>query len=173
MEEKKRGRPRVNRHNPYYEWEPDFVSCELSIREFGHSKGLTETRLGGLYTHVRENKWLEKRERYFQKAREKFMDKAPETLANKWVEQRRLVSDLHKQLARASKKLKDEEDKEAIAEIVKKIADSLDTLVKTESFMDGGPTERTENKNLNLHVEISAALKERDAKFGISEEPAA
>lgn len=160
---------RVYNNNHYHAWESEFISCELTIRRFGINKGLVDSSLGTLYNYAKNNNWLEKREKYFAKAKEKFMEKAPSITADKWMEQRRLVSDLHKQLVRATKKLDGEEDKEVIARIAKQIADTVDSLVKTESFMSGGPTDRTESKNLNLHASITDALKARDEKYGITE----
>ena len=155
---------------PYREWELDFISCDLNYVQFGELKGMAREEIFALNAYAKKHNWLEKRERFFEKARERFMAKAPDVVADKWVEQRGLVSSLYRHLKRSSEKLIQEEDPAIMARIAKDIASTIDTLVKTESFMGGGPTERVENKNLNLHGQFMDAVRERDKQRGIGGE---
>ena len=160
---------RKYKHHPYREWEIEFIGCDKTINEFGASKGLDNNTVGSFYRYAKAQKWEERRQEFFDKARERFLAKAPEVVADKWVEYRGSVSNLHKQLQRVIQKLSEEESPEVIAKLAKSAAETVDVLIKSDSFMAGGPTDRTESRSINLHATISEALKARDKKFGIPE----
>jgi hypothetical protein len=160
-----------NKHHPYREWEIEFISSDKSINEFALTHGFDENNVKAFYRYVKINKWEERRKAFFDKAYEKFMAKAPDAMADNWLEYRGAVSRVYRQIMRKVEAAETAAVKSVPIRDLREIAETLSTLTKTKSFIDGGPTERKENKNLNvnLHATITEALKARDKKFGLSE----
>lgn len=143
---------------PYKTWELEFITSGLNLNAFGKSKGMDNDTVQSMYRHAKKNGWEEKRDAYFAKAREIIMAKGPVELADKWLEYRGALSDVRGIVRRAIKetgKAVESNNPKVLLGLIgtmKEAADTLDKLAKLDSFMDGGPTERTENKSLNVSL---------------------
>jgi hypothetical protein len=156
-----------NKHHPYREWEIEFISSDKSINEFALTHGFDENNVKAFYRYVKINKWEERRKAFFDKAYEKFMAKAPDAMADNWLEYRGALSRVYRQIMRKVEAAEMAEVKSVPIRDLREIAETLATLSKTKSFIEGGPTDRTESKSLsvNIHANIADEIEREGDTF--------
>lgn len=133
-----------------------------SLRAFSRKKGID---IKALYRKSKPNGWLGARVRIRELAMAKVQDNAVDKLAAVWEVYIAFWDEVKTQ---AQSILTKNKGKRSSMEL-ERLTRAIDTALKGERLVRGEVTERTENKNVNVFVDLVQAIKERDAKYGVSD----
>lgn len=136
-----------------------FLKSEVSLNKFYEQEKPCDKVL--FYKIASENKWMDKRKELWAKAKAKVMDQLPDKIVERFL---RLNAVLDKVINRLEGNITEGKQKNYELKIA---AETVSEISKTLSFLNGGPTERTENKSLNLHAHIVNEIQERDKKLNV------
>lgn len=149
-----------------------FISSNASIMDLSRKYKLSSREYYSLVRFSHREGWRIDRKQYRANVNKKIIDQLPQVMADKWSKQRESVLLAHEGLLATLKKYQDQKTgkmRPIPPHQVRIIIDAVESAVKTISFMDGGPTERTEGKSLNIYVDLMDAIRERNAKHNVDD----
>lgn len=136
-----------------YDWNAlkiEWLQTNESPFAFQRRKGIkNDTKF---YKHVNEDGWWEARDEINKRAVEIAQDKLVKITAKKWGDYKQLFNAGKSQAAKIlSDTVKDGKMVRTLTTLeLSQLVGAVDKMLKAESFMEGGPTERVETANFHM-----------------------
>lgn len=152
--------------------ELEWLTFEGSLKAFMISKNIKNE--ADFYRHAKKRNWASKKASVREQSTKKLQEKLATQISNqeidRWKEHRQIFRAAKAQgYALIKKTLNDQGQvvEPMSASELKSLIEAFKSLAQAESFIDGGPSERVDNRNVNIHVQVLESLKERDDKYGV------
>jgi len=143
------------------------------VNAFAKEKGIPSFPL--LYQHVKRDGWIGKRAAIITKSLQEADRRVANKLADKWEKYSKTnnlgLKHVHDKLLAATNPETGDIAKHFTFADIKLMADAIGQLIKNESFMMGGPTERVEARSVNIHAEVVGAIEREGDVYDVDPDP--
>lgn len=139
----------------------EWLNSDETLNQFKERHSIGD---GHFYMMIKRHHWEKAKEKIFRKAEEKVTNGLVKSTAKDWSQYHKVQNNLIKVIASVLEGVMDEHGEvrgDLPPEEIKRISSAFKDATANKSFLEGGPTERIEQKS--LHYEIVQMIKEAEA----------